>query len=345
MMRDMGQDVVLQINMHPNDARHVAHVLPHQIRTWGGQVDRIVIALDLHRSRAGRYRNNDFDQNYRAIMKVLERTSGVGRVEVAEVDYSPDVRREVARSFFSSATIPDKAWDGGPFYSYFYGLWASRAAYVMHMDSDMLYGGGSSYWLTEAIEELDRRPELIFMAPLSGPPRKDHRLLGQRGWSSGLVKRDAELPDAYLFGTVSTRVFLMGSSQLRERMGALALTAPRATQRMRARVMGNPPQALEAETVLSQNMQARGLARMDMLGTGKGMWSLHPPFRSELLYRELPRLIEDVEDGRIPAEQRGRYDVHDSMIDWSEQRRANARHRRWMRHVRQLTERIRPLAG
>ena len=52
-----------------------------------------------------------------------------------------------------------------------------------------------------------------------------------------------------------------------------------------------------------------------------------------------------IEEGRVPEEQRGRYDVHDSMIDWSEQRRANTRRHRWMRHLRQMTERRRPVAG
>ena len=31
----------LQINMHPFDAPHVVHTLPHQLRAWAGQVDRV----------------------------------------------------------------------------------------------------------------------------------------------------------------------------------------------------------------------------------------------------------------------------------------------------------------
>ena len=344
-MTNASKNVVLQINMHPNDARHIVHLLPHQIRMWGNQVDRILIALDLHRSRAGRYRNNEFDRNLQKIRAILQDIGRNSPVEIAEVDYSPEVRREVSRTFFSSGEVPDKAWDGGPFYSYFYGLWAAKADYVLHMDSDMLYGGGSPHWIAEAIALLETRPELLFMAPLSGPPRDDHTLIGQRGWSGGEVKRDPSLSVAYLFHTVSTRIFLMGMPLLRERIGAFDLTAPSPTQKMRARIMGNPPRALEAETVLSRNMQAHQLSRMDMLGSGQGMWSLHPPYRSELFYRELPRLIENIEQGRIPLEQRGRYDVHDSMIDWSEQRQANTRRRRWMRHLKQMTERSGPVTG
>jgi hypothetical protein len=335
----MTNNIALQINMHPNDARHVVHTLPHQIRMWGGQVGRILITLDLHRSRAGRYRNNEFDDNLGKIRGVLEDLGRVSRIEVAEVDYSADVRSKVARSFFLSGEIPGKAWDGGPFYSYFYGLWSAKADYVLHMDSDMLFGGGSPHWIGEAAAMLHERPQLLFVAPLSGPPRSDHMLLGQRGWFSGEVKREPGPAFAYLFPTVSTRIFLLGMRELRARLGMLTLTAPSQTQKLRARIMGNPCKALEAETVLSRNMRAHGLARMDLLGSGQGMWSLHPPFRSESFYRQLPQLIEDIEQGRVPEEQRGRYDLHDSMVDWSEQRRANTRRHRWMRHLRQIAER------
>src|SRR5689334_18120313 len=126
-MTETRKNVVMQINMHPNDARHVVHTLPHQIRMWGAQVDGVVITLDLHRSRAGRYRNNDFEQNLQAITATLQDVARTAAIEVMEVNYAPAVRAEVAGLFFSTARIPDKAWDGGPFYSYFYGLWAADA--------------------------------------------------------------------------------------------------------------------------------------------------------------------------------------------------------------------------
>ena len=44
----------LQINLAPTDLPHLIHVLPHQIRQFGGQVDEILLTLDLHQSR-GRF--------------------------------------------------------------------------------------------------------------------------------------------------------------------------------------------------------------------------------------------------------------------------------------------------
>ena len=48
------------------------------------------------------------------------------------------------------------------------------------------------------------------------------------------------------------------------------------------------------------------------------MYSLHPPFRSETFYRELPNLVARIGSGDIPEAQRGDYDVNASMIDWTE---------------------------
>ena len=46
--------VTLQLSLAPSDHRLAQHILPHQIRTWRGQVAEILITIDLHRS-AGRF--------------------------------------------------------------------------------------------------------------------------------------------------------------------------------------------------------------------------------------------------------------------------------------------------
>jgi hypothetical protein len=44
----------VQINLAPTDLPHLIHILPHQIRQFGGQVDEILLTVDLHQSR-GRF--------------------------------------------------------------------------------------------------------------------------------------------------------------------------------------------------------------------------------------------------------------------------------------------------
>ena len=76
-------------------------------------------------------------------------------------------------------------------------------------------------------------------------------------------------------------------------------------------------------------MAAAGLFRVDFLGAAPGMWSLHPPYRSEEFYREPPRLIERIESGEVPEAQRGDYELNDSMFDWSRARRRRMVRRLW----------------
>jgi hypothetical protein len=90
--------------------------------------------------------------------------------EISSLAIADTTRRAVSKLFFGSNIIPDKAWDGRPFYPYFYGLFVAKADYIMHMDGDMMFGGGSQTWISEAIDLLKARPDILFSGPLPGPP-------------------------------------------------------------------------------------------------------------------------------------------------------------------------------
>jgi hypothetical protein len=66
----------------------------------------------------------------------------------------------------------------------------------------------------------------------------------------------------------------------------------------------------------------RGARFIGFLGSEGGLWSLHPPYRSERFYTELPNLIRRVESDDIPDEQRGDFDINDAMLNWSDVRPA-----------------------
>jgi hypothetical protein len=68
------------------------------------------------------------------------------------------------------------------------------------------------------------------------------------------------------------------------------------------------------------------------------MWSLHPPYRSRDFYDRLPELVQRIERGDIPNDQRGDHDFNSSMVDWSEALSALAQNRWWKR----LFQRSRP---
>lgn len=324
----MKKDVTLQISLAPGDWRHAQHLLPHQLRQWSKQVGEVLLTLDLHRS-SGRF-SNGWEEGRERMKKLIQVcVRKYTDVRSVEIDYSKQARTKVAKTYFNKTSLPAKDFRGGPFYTYFYGLYASKSSRVLHLDSDMMFGGGSQQWISEAVELLENYPKVVTCSPLPGPPSSDGRLTTQE--ATEFTPR----PDAFLFTTMSTRLFLVDKIKLRSRLCPLSLERPSLRSTIKAIVEGNPPYDLP-ENILSDAMRRHGLLRVDFLGSGTGMWSLHPPYRNERFYRKLPELIDRVEAGDVPPAQRGDYDINDSMVDWSNERAALRRNRWWKRIGRRI---------
>jgi hypothetical protein len=329
------QGIVAQMSTYPMDVRHVEYLLPHQIRSLRGMVDRIVVTIDTHQSQNGRYRVDNFNQNLDRLRQLVgdARRTYPG-LQVLDVDYSESTQRAVARYFFDLDSIPIKAWDGGPFYSYFYGLYAADAQYVMHFDGDIIFGGGSKTWVRDAITCMERRPDVLVTAPFPGPPRADGKIFGHGALERIAVPESATSELSYRHTDVSTRVFMIDINRFKEKLGAFPCERPSATQQLKSRLLGNVPEAREAEVILSNTIRRSGLCRIDMLGRAPGFWSLHPPYRSEEFYRRLPEIISAVEGGSVPEGQRGHYDLNDTMVDWTQARADNHWRRRYLKMIR-----------
>ena len=323
----------LQINIHPNDHKHFEPLLRHQLNVFGGQVDRVRLTLDLHNSESGRYRSEDFEGKLRHMRSIIRRVSKDFKfITLDEVDTSEDVRKEIAQKFFCRDDVPIKAWDGGPFYSYLYGIWKCRARTIIHIDSDMMFGGMSQSWIEQAENILDADSNVIFVAPLAGPPHPDG-LLKEGSLQNGIQVTPYIFPYSFVFSSVSTRIFVTRPQLINLRIGYLDFIRPSHMQRIKAFLLGNPSQSREFEVVLSKTMQNRGLRRVDLLGVDKGMWSIHPPYRSDSFFSTLPSIINKIEIGNIPVEQLGHYDLQDCMCDWTVPRKYNRRSARMCRQT------------
>jgi hypothetical protein len=333
----------LQINLHPSDARHAVHTLRHQLGVWGAQVDRVLLTVDTKPSASGRYSDLQYQENRRKLFAHLEEIAGRNpKISILEVDYSRGALEAVRRRYFpTTPAYPEKAFDGGPFHAYFYGLMKADAAYVVHMDSDMLFGGASQIWLEEAIGRLQTTSDALFAGPLPGPPTVDGNLPDLHRSLPGVLairapERLVAPYPAYRFQSVSTRIFVLDCLRFESAANPFELVRPGFKRRLRARLFRQSPLSMPAEEILTLNMMRNGLHRVDFLGSGEGMYSLHPPFRSEGFYRELPTLINRIESGLIPDAQRGHYDINASMMDWTEALRLKTPARRAIRAARAL---------
>jgi len=319
-VRTDAPDVTLQINLAPTDLRHARHILPHELRQLGDQVAEILLVLDVHPNRL--VDPAVWERGKVGLRELAEDSrQRYPKLRLLEVDTSPAVARQVADEFSGGRSIPEKDWRGAPIYAYFFGLWAARHDYVLHMDSDMLYGGGSQTWVAEAIQLLQSRPDVLLCSPLPGPPTADGLLTAQT------LPREPLDSLAYRADQVSTRIFMLDRARFRAKAPALEVVQPSRHKVWLARVDGYPPHEC-AEWMLTRSLVRSGMIRIDFLGRDPGLWAVHPPYRSELFYERLPSLISRIEAGEVTDAQRGNYDVDDSMIDWS-----SARKPRWRRLV------------
>jgi hypothetical protein len=323
--------VTLQINLAPGDLRTARHTVAHQLRQWAGQVDEILFTLDLHRSAGSSVESwNERLHQMRALIADWCRTYSHARS--VDVAYDPAIAAAVAERFLGGIPVPTKDHRGAPFYGYFFGLHSARHDVVLHMDSDMMFGGGSQTWVDEAVELLRAHAGVLACNPLPGPPTASGELVSQR------LKPFAYDSTAFQTTGFSTRIFILDRVRLALVAGPLVPVRPPGMKYVKAVLDGHPAHDT-AENVVSGAMKRAGLVRVDFLGRGAGMWAVHPLYRSERFYARLPSLIEDIECGRIADAQRGDHELNHSMVDWSGAR--TPWHRRAAVHVRLAAGRLR----
>ena len=311
--------VTLQISLAPSDYAHARELLAHQCRAWSGQVAEILLTVDTHRS-PGRFSARWED----GLDKIMPLARTIPGARVVEVDYGSAAQSRVAAEFFGNRPVPAKDFRGGPYYSYFFALNAATHDHVLHADSDMFFGGLSPTWLEEAIADQAAHPQVLFSAPLPGPPGLDGRLLSQR------AQPVPTRPHVHDFDTMSTRLFLISRARFSSTLGALRPHRPSLRNTLKAQIEHNPPQDLP-EHLFSEGMRTHRLVRREFLGTGSGMWHLHPPYRCPDFYQKLPALIRRCETGDMPDGQRGHHDFNASLVDWSEPIDVLRRNRWWRR--------------
>ncbi|NJN49734.1 MAG: glycosyltransferase family 2 protein [Alkalinema sp. RL_2_19] len=177
----------LQINLAPSDWLHAGDILPHQLRQFVGQVDEVLLTLDLHRS-VGRFSEGWEERRPKLEALIEQCCQEFENVRSVIVDYSPEAMQQVSQTFFGDARMPAKDFRGGPFYAYFYGLYAATYDYVFHIDSDLMFGGGSQTWIMEAIAFLQHYPNVLVCGPLPGalPAMANCCLSGRIGFPIGL---------------------------------------------------------------------------------------------------------------------------------------------------------------
>ncbi len=298
----------LKISLSPRDRRLLPAMLNHQIEFWHQQFDEILLVLDFHG-----YDTDEYQEDINSILTLIETLkNSFHNVRLVYVDYSEEAKRLISDEYFSGKEVPEKTHRYGPFYSYYYGIYHTSHDYVFSIDSDIIFGGKNENWVKEAIEILEDK-SIFTCSPLPGFPTDSGNLKRQKG------KIDNSDLRKVTFNHMSTRLFFFSKKTFKEQICPLPIKLAKWPLLMRALLRGVPPYELPEDTI-SEIMLQKGLKRVDFLGTGEGIWTLHPPYRNDEFYEKLDQIIDDVKNNRIPEEQKGDYDINDSMINWEGER-------------------------
>jgi hypothetical protein len=299
----------LKISLSPRDHQFIKHLLPHQLKIWHQQVQEILIVLDLHGYDSGIYQPIISDLT----SFIHDLSAQYPAIRLLEVDYADAAKLKISKAYFNSRAVPEKTHRYGPYYAYFYGLCHTKYDYVLNLDCDIFFGGDNQSWITQAIQVLQTENDVITCSPLPGPPRSDGKLISQPGQID-----QSNLRKVY-FDSFSTRLFFIHKPTFIRQVCPIPIKVAEWKPLLRALLRRKPVYALP-EDVITQIMQKKRLKRADFLGTGDGIWSLHPSYRNEEFFQKLPVLIDQIENNKVPDAQRGDHDINDSMVNWDDAR-------------------------
>jgi hypothetical protein len=301
------QNVTLQINLAPGDYYHAAHMLEYHIEVFESQTDEILLTFDFNpaRLRDAQKAERESASLYGLIASLQKQHPSV---VLRDVDYNMPVVSAVLGHFFTNrAQLYD--FRGAPIYAYLFGLYSAKNDLVFHIDSDMFFGGFSARWIRDAIDLLQGDSEIMTVSPLPGPPHPDRILLGQEEYSAY-----NDMAYAFKFSSMSTRVFFMDRRLLAHKLRS---SKPLLKGRLFSLYEGFP-QSDTLERIISASMRSSRKYRVDFLGTGRGLYSLHPLYRSEAFYHSIPDALRRLKDGDIPDDQLGHFNISDSFLDWGD---------------------------
>jgi hypothetical protein len=301
------QPVTFQINLAPGDYRHSKYLLKYHLELFSDLVDEILLTYDVNpRKIISSTEVNEFDKQMLALVEELSEANK--KIKFQRVDYSSDVVEKVTLSFFNRM-IPQHDYRGAPIYPYLFGIYYAKNDYVFHIDSDMFFGGLSRTWLKEAQELMIQNPAILTTSPLPGPPHPEGILVKQREY-----KPYPNKAYAFIFDQMSTRVFLIDRRKINKKLRPVK---PVVKERIFA-YAGGFSSIDTLEVMITNCMKEHSYKRLDFLGNSPGLWSLHPNYRSQSFYRQIPDIIDRLKRMDIPEEQYGYYNISDNFIDWED---------------------------
>ena len=312
-----NQPITLQINLAPVDYPMVTHTLPHQLEMLAQDCQEVLLTFDTKRVEGSRLSAQDWDRNLKLIDEFVEEKIKPAfpnlHIKLDKMIYDEQMRIEIGEYFLGKKkAFPLKDFRGGPYYSYYFGLYRASNDFIIHLDADMMLGGSATGWFQEAIDALNKDESLFACAPLLGvPPLSDdidNIQISHPKRYNPIRKYDK--PFSYLYNDFSTRIFFFDRRKLK---GVSRIERPNLDHFFKAIIKGNPPYRFPEGTI-SSILKRKEWWVLSFTGTG-GLWALHPALTAEFK-QKLPYVLEAIKNEDYPDAQRGYPDVQQVFMDY-----------------------------
>jgi hypothetical protein len=296
----LSNGCTLSIMASRPDVPYMMQTVPHIVRACHHScVERVLIVdtAPLHK----RYRANpnmaSLDQ-LRACCRQLIDQKVID--QAIDIDYSPASRKRLCMKHYGRRLRNTHDFRGCPVLGLPFAMERSVGRYLLHFDADVLIHQDPGFdWVARALELMGRHADMMFVAPLAGPPHPSGEL------KQGTTRYERDPDGFFRFKMFTQRKFLVD----RERLKALLPMTPKYTS-WRRRWLGllTGSSALWTwEYMMDQMLKASNYIRADL--SCPQAWTLHTPDHGPAFVAKLPAVIERIEAGSFPPDQAGDYDL------------------------------------
>ena len=292
----------LSILAGPRDLPFFAQIVRHLVRVSRFPFSQRILIADTEPRQRSRSPNDvELLERFRIECDALRRESVIDTVIELDLRRDRALRRRLAQRHFQGTSRETRDFRGAPLFGWIASLDQSEATYHLHFDSDILLYQEANYcWMQDAFRVLRDRPDVMFISPLPGPPRKDGQLIQPN------VRFEQDADGFFSFKTFSSRRFLVDRRRFDELL-PLKFTYASRRHRMLSFLNGKSA-ACNWEQMVDAALRQSPFCRAHL--ESPKAWSLHIPDHSPRFVEMLPSLISHVEAGLYPEEQAGHYDLN-----------------------------------
>ena len=293
------KNITLSLMVARTDVLWIRPMLEHLCKIHRNNVSKIAVFVDTA-PLGPSFKNRPGIGSLEELHEILKETKNEGYVdEIRDINYDSKNNKAIYQKHFGYDIGVTHDFRGYPIYGILQTLEETESDLVLHFDSDILfYQNPTTNWLDEAVNLLESREEVMFVAPHPGPPRHDGELKQQ-----GLeyIKHDT----FFTFKKFSSRIFLFSKKKYQDLLPMKPL--PISWKRLLWQKITKKSAYLPWETIVSNRLKKSKYVRADL--SNKSYWTLHTPDHGPEFVKNLPAIIRKVESGWFPESQAGDYDM------------------------------------